>query len=77
MVRVSLQSSITFTDLPQDDTVDGFAVACDIEGDLSNLAGALKQFNGPRGIYWRLDFEVGILFGTTELAAVLIWKENV
>lgn len=61
---------------PNGTLAEGFSLACTIEADISNMRGGLKQLNGPKGKYWALDFEVGILFGTTELAAVVIWKDS-
>jgi hypothetical protein len=54
----------------------GFTEVCVIKADLSNMAGTLEECIGPRGIYWRANFEVGILFGGTELAAKLFWKAS-
>jgi hypothetical protein len=55
--------------------MDGFVMVCTIMADLSQLSGHLTKLNGPRGVYWSLSFEVGILFGRTELAAILIWED--
>lgn len=43
---------------------------------MSNMRGALTELIGFRGPYWSLNIEIGILFGTTELAAVIIWKDS-
>jgi hypothetical protein len=56
--------------------MDGFTSVCTIRADLLTLSGHLKKRNGPRGDYWRLDYEIGILFGRTELEAMLIWKDS-
>jgi hypothetical protein len=55
--------------------MDGFVPVCTIRADLSILSGHLEKRRGPRGDYWSLSFEIGILFGSTELAAMLIWKD--
>lgn len=54
---------------------DKFSLVCTIEADISNMHGALTKHTGVRGPYWSLSFEIGLLFGTTELAAVIIWKD--
>jgi hypothetical protein len=59
----------------QGNMVDGFALVCTIMADLSEISGYLEKHSGPRGDYWTVNFEVGILFGSTELAAILIWKD--
>jgi len=53
----------------------GFSLACTITADLSNLRNSLKEYAGPDGPFWALNYEVGILFGTTELTAVILWKD--
>jgi hypothetical protein len=60
----------------QGKVMDGFTPVCTITADLSALSGHLKKLNGPRGDYWHLHYEVGILFGRTELEAMLIWKDS-
>jgi hypothetical protein len=59
----------------QGQVMDGFAPVCTITADLSALSGHLKKVNGPRGDYWYLGYEIGILFGRTELEAMFIWKD--
>jgi len=46
-----------------------------IVADLSNMSEALQKRNGPNGEFWKVDFEVGILFGGNELEAKLFWKD--
>lgn len=53
----------------------GFSLACVIKADMSNMRGALAKFETKDGPYWKLDFEVGISFGTTELAANVVWTD--
>jgi len=47
-----------------------------VTADLSNISGTLEKKYGPRGVYWKLGFEIGIFFGGTELAARLYWKDK-
>ncbi|CAE6394322.1 unnamed protein product [Rhizoctonia solani] len=57
--------------------LDGFRRVCRISADLSKLSGALKRHTGRTGTtYWRLDFDVCIRFGGTELEAYLEWEEG-
>jgi hypothetical protein len=61
-----------------DDTgrmMEDFSAACVVEGDLSNMRDSLVQRTGKNGPYWKLEFDVGILFGSTELQAIMIWKD--
>jgi hypothetical protein len=67
-----LESSLTYV---EGKLMDGFTPVCTITADLSALSGHLAKLNGPRGDYWKLDYEVGILFGRMELEAMLIWKD--
>jgi hypothetical protein len=68
-----LDSSLRYV---QGNLMDGFTPVCTIRADLSTLSGHLKKRNGPRGDYWCLDYEIGILFGRTELEVMLIWKDS-
>jgi len=77
MVCVFLESLLPFIHIPPGETEDGFATVCEVEADLSGLSGALEKCHGPRGVYWKLEYDIGLMFGATELAAILFWKENV
>ena len=56
----------------------GFSDCCTILADLNNLSGSLVPRIGVHGkMYWRLDFDVCVRFGGTELEAYLEWEENV
>ena len=49
---------------------------CTIDIDLSHVPlGTLPKPSGGR--YYRLDYEIVLLFGLTELKALAAWKENV
>jgi len=54
----------------------GFFKVCDISADLSSLRGALQRQEGCHGIYWILEFTIGIRFGGTEMEAFIEWEEN-
>jgi hypothetical protein len=74
---MSLLFCKTSADLLTGGLIDGFTLACDLKADLSGLSGALSKTYGPKGVYWRVDFQIGILFGKSEVGALIIWKENV
>jgi hypothetical protein len=51
---------------------------CTLNADLSALAGALQIASGPLGKrFYRVDYEVCVYFGGTQLRAKLQWKERV
>lgn len=58
---------------PSGKVMPGFTQICTISADLSALSGALQMQEGPTGPRWELQYEIGILFGNTELSAVVIW----
>ena len=41
------------------------------------MANNLQPIRGPKGIYYRLEFDMVLLFGLTELRAQLSWREDV
>ena len=66
--------------LPADVTMDtdNYAKICSIEVDLSHIS-LIPRYkgNGERGQYFRLDYDLVLLFGLTELKAQVAWKEGV
>jgi hypothetical protein len=55
---------------------ENFAKICTIDIDLSNLP--LSPLSKPfGGRYYRLDYDIVLLFGLTELKALIAWKQNV
>lgn len=53
-----------------------YAKLCNIEADLSHLP--LTPLRGSQGgTYYRVDYDVVLLFGLTELKAMIAWKEEV
>jgi hypothetical protein len=53
-------------------------LVCTLHADLSPLAGALLTITGSRGEkFYRVDYDVCVYFGGTQLRAKLQWKENV
>jgi hypothetical protein len=50
---------------------------CTLNADLSGLRGSLKRLMGSEGPYYRVDYEVVVRFGGTQLQATIQWKEGV
>lgn len=49
---------------------------CTIEADLSDIVS--KPMRGDKGkAYYRVDYDIVLLFGLTELKAQVAWDENV
>ncbi|KAJ3504521.1 hypothetical protein NLJ89_g7891 [Agrocybe chaxingu] len=58
-----------------------FASMCTIEADLKELCATLKPQrsitdNGAENEYYRIDFEIALLFGLTEFKTLVIWKDD-
>jgi len=62
----------------RDVETDMFSTLCHVEVNASEMAGALTLCKSPGTgkYYYRVDFEVILLFGLTELKAQIAWKEN-
>ena len=48
-----------------------------IEVDLSHLPLSPRPKPSGAGIIYRIDYDIVLLFGLTELQAMIAWKENV
>ena len=57
--------------------IENYTRLCKIKLDLSHLPLPPLTKSSGEGIYYRLDYEVILLFGLTELKAMVTWKENV
>lgn len=58
--------------------LEGMRPICTLSANLSALAGGLQIRNGPRGKrFYRVDYDVYVYFGGTQLHAKLQWKEGV
>ncbi|KAJ7511443.1 hypothetical protein B0H11DRAFT_1955116 [Mycena galericulata] len=53
-----------------------YVVLCTVYADTSKVAQTLKGKIGTLGIYYRLDIDVVLSFGLTELKAQIAWSEN-
>jgi hypothetical protein len=52
-------------------------VLCTVHADTSKIAKTLQRKLGFSGVYYRLDLEVILSFGLTEVKAQIAWVENV
>jgi len=58
--------------------MNGMRLICILNADLSALTGALKIQSGERGKrFYRVDYDVCVYFGGTQLRANIQWKEKV
>ena len=56
---------------------DNFSELCTIEADLSRVPMLPRSKVTGGGIFYRVEYDIVLLFGMTELKAQLAWKENV
>ena len=56
-----------------------YSKVCTIELDLSHFSRNTKEIkrHGAQGKFYRLDYDLVLLFGLTELKAQLAWMEKV
>ncbi|TFK63665.1 hypothetical protein BDN72DRAFT_902219 [Pluteus cervinus] len=60
-----------------DEDPDMFEVMCTIEADTSAATAALSPWRGRNGqSYFRLDYDIVLLFGLAEFKAQIAWREN-
>ena len=57
--------------------IENYTKLCTIKMDLSHLPLPPLTKSSGEGIYYRIDYDVILLFGLTELEAMVAWKENV
>ena len=56
---------------------DNYTKLCTIEADLSRIPTLPRPKATGKGSFYRVDYEIIILFGMTELKAQIAWKEKV
>jgi len=57
---------------------DSFRVACIVDTDLREYTQYVKPKQGPKGLYYDVDFEIVLSFGTTEeIKAEIAWNQEV
>lgn len=60
-----------------DEELDSFTPKCTVYADTSKAADALSPQTAPSGDeFYRIDYDVVLLFGLTELKAHICWMEN-
>lgn len=57
--------------------IENYTKLCTITVDLSHLPLQARPKATGRGTFFRLDYEIVLLFGLTELKAQVTWKEKV
>jgi hypothetical protein len=57
--------------------LENYTKLCTIEVDVSHFPLSSRAQYSGEGIFYRFDHEIVLLFGLTELKALLAWKENV
>ena len=55
---------------------ENYTRLCTINVDLSQLPVSTRPKTKGRGAYYRLDYEIVLLFSLTELKAQVAWKEK-
>ena len=58
-------------------STENYTKLCTIEIDLSHLPLSPRSKASGGGNFYRLDYDIVLLFGLTELKAVIAWKQNV
>ena len=56
---------------------DNYTKLCTIEADLSRVPMLPRSKVGGGGIFYRVDYDLVLLFGLTELKAQIAWGEKV
>jgi hypothetical protein len=56
---------------------DNYTKLCTIEADLSRVPLVPRPKAVGKGTFYRVDYDIVLLFGMTELKALVAWKENV
>ena len=57
--------------------IENYTNLCTIETDLSYLPLSPRLKSSGEGTYYGLEYDVILLFGLTELEAMIAWKEEV
>ena len=74
LVRVISQS---LASLMSQYFADNYTKLCTIEADLSRVPMLSQPKATGNGSFYRVDYEIIILFGMTELKAQIAWEEKV
>jgi len=57
--------------------IENYTKLCTLEVDFSQLPVIYQRKVSGEGMYYRIDYDIVLLFGLTELKAMVAWKENV
>lgn len=57
--------------------VDNYTKLCSIEADLSHLPLTAQRKASGVGTFYRLDYDLALLFGLTEMKAQVVYKDKV
>jgi len=57
-------------------SIDNYTELCTIEVDLSHLPLPLQPSSG-KGNFYKVKYDIVLLFGLTEFKAAIAWEENV
>lgn len=57
--------------------IDNYTKLCSIEADLSHLPLPARNKSSGIGTFYRLDYELVLLFGLTEMKAQVVYKDKV
>jgi hypothetical protein len=56
---------------------DNYTKLCTIEADLSHLPLSPQPKHSGKGNFYKVKYNIVLLFGLTEFKAAITWKENV
>jgi len=59
------------------ENVESYTTLCTLQVDPSRLPVTYKRKVSGRGMYYSVNFDIVLLFGLTELQAMVTWKEKV
>jgi len=57
--------------------IENYTTLCTLEVDISQLPMSYHSKYSGEGTFYRVDYDIVLLFGLTELQAMVAWKENV
>jgi len=57
--------------------IENYTTLCTLEVDISQLPMSYYSKYSGEGTFYRVDYDIVLLFGLTELQAMVAWKENV
>ena len=58
-------------------SIANYTQLCTIQADLSHLPLSRQRKHSGKGTFYRVDYDIVLLFGLTEFKAAIAWKENV